>query len=99
VQVNAILDAQGAEKLLGNGDMLFLPPGTARVKRIHGAYLSESEINGIVEFVKKNQGLPQFIEEITKTAEEKSGVDGIEYLERPDARRRRWCRGRLRVGP
>jgi DNA segregation ATPase FtsK/SpoIIIE, S-DNA-T family len=83
IDSRTILDAQGAEKLLGNGDMLFLPPGTARVKRIHGAYLSEGEINKIVEFVKKNQGLPQFIEEITKTAEEKSGVDGIEYLEDP----------------
>lgn len=83
IDSRTILDAQGAEKLLGNGDMLFLPPGTARVKRIHGAYLSEGEINKIVEFVKKNQGLPQFIEEITKTVEEKSGVDGIEYLEDP----------------
>jgi S-DNA-T family DNA segregation ATPase FtsK/SpoIIIE len=83
IDSRTILDAQGAEKLLGNGDMLFLPPGTARVKRIHGAYLSEGEINAIVEFVKKNQGLPQFIEEITKTSEEKSGVDGIEYLEDP----------------
>jgi S-DNA-T family DNA segregation ATPase FtsK/SpoIIIE len=83
IDSRTILDAQGAEKLLGNGDMLFLPPGTARVKRIHGAYLSEGEINAIVEYVKKNQGLPQFIEEITKTAEEKSGVDGIEYLEDP----------------
>jgi S-DNA-T family DNA segregation ATPase FtsK/SpoIIIE len=83
IDSRTILDAQGAEKLLGNGDMLFLPPGTARVKRIHGAYLSEGEINKIVEFVKKNQGLPQFIEEITRTAEEKSGVDGIEYLDDP----------------
>ena len=83
IDSRTILDAQGAEKLLGNGDMLFLPPGTARVKRIHGAYLSELEINRIVEFVKKNQGLPQFIEEITKTVEEKSGVDGIEYLDDP----------------
>src|SRR5947207_15203064 len=40
------LGTQGAEKLLGNGDMLFLPPGTARIRRIHGAYVSEKEING-----------------------------------------------------
>jgi DNA segregation ATPase FtsK/SpoIIIE, S-DNA-T family len=83
VDSRTILDTQGAEKLLGNGDMLFLPPGTARIRRIHGAYLSEKEINEVVDFVKKNQGEPKFLEEITKTAEEKSGVDGIEYLEDP----------------
>ena len=83
IDSRTILDAQGAEKLLGNGDMLFLPPGTARVRRLHGAYVSEREINDIVEFVKKNQGAPQFLEEITKVAEEKSGADGVEYLEDP----------------
>jgi len=83
IDSRTILDAQGAEKLLGNGDMLFLPPGTARIRRLHGAYVSEGEINEIVDFVKKNQGEPKFLEEITKLAEEKSGADGIEYLEDP----------------
>ncbi len=83
IDSRTILDTQGAEKLLGNGDMLFLPPGTARIRRIHGAYVTEREIVEIVEFVKKNQGEPKFLEEITKTAEEKSGADGIEYLEDP----------------
>ena len=76
-----VLDTQGSEKLLGNGDMLFLPPWTARIRRIHGAYVSEREINAIVEFVKKNQGEPKFLEGVTKVVEEKSGVDGIEYLD------------------
>jgi S-DNA-T family DNA segregation ATPase FtsK/SpoIIIE len=83
VDSRTILDTQGAEKLLGNGDMLFLPPGTARIRRIHGAYVSEAEINQVVDFVKKNQGEPKFLEEITKVAEEKSGADGIEYLDDP----------------
>jgi S-DNA-T family DNA segregation ATPase FtsK/SpoIIIE len=83
VDSRTILDTQGAEKLLGNGDMLFLPPGTARIRRIHGAYVSEKEINQVVDYVKKNQGEPKFLEEITKSEEEKSGVDGIEYLEDP----------------
>jgi DNA segregation ATPase FtsK/SpoIIIE, S-DNA-T family len=83
IDSRTILDTQGAEKLLGNGDMLFLPPGTARIRRLHGAYVSESEINEIVDFVKKNQGEPRFLEEITRIAEEKSGADGIEYLEDP----------------
>jgi len=83
IDSRTILDAQGAEKLLGNGDMLFLPPGTARIRRIHGAYLSEKEINDIVEFVKKNQGRPQFLGEITKLAEEKKDPEGFEYLSDP----------------
>jgi len=81
VDSRTILDTQGAEKLLGSGDMLFLPPGTARIRRIHGAYVSETEINDVVDFVKKNQGEPKFLEEITKVPEEKGGADGIEYLD------------------
>src|SRR5216684_5474265 len=83
VDSRTILDTQGAEKLLGSGDMLFLPPGTARIRRIHGAYVSEKEINEVVDFVKKNQGEPKFLEEITKVPEEKSGADGFEYLDDP----------------
>ena len=83
IDSRTILDTQGAEKLLGNGDMLFLPPGTARIKRLHGAYVSEREIGEIVDYVKKNQGEPKYHDEITKIAEEKSGADGIEFLEDP----------------
>ncbi len=83
IDSRTILDTQGAEKLLGNGDMLFLPPGTARIRRIHGAYVSEKEIVKIVDFVKANQGEPNFLEEITKVGEEKNGADGIEYLDDP----------------
>ncbi|MGA7613735.1 MAG: DNA translocase FtsK [Thermoanaerobaculia bacterium] len=83
IDSRTILDTQGAEKLLGNGDMLFLPPGTARIRRIHGAYVSEKEIGEIVDFVKKNQGEPKFMEEITRPTEEKGGADGIEYLSDP----------------
>jgi len=83
IDSRTILDTQGAEKLLGNGDMLFLPPGTARIRRIHGAYVSEKEINTIVDFVKRNQGEPKYLAEVTKIAEEKSAADGIEYLDDP----------------
>jgi len=48
-----ILDANGAENLLGMGDMLFLPPGTAHLVRVHGCFVSEAEIKRVVEFVKK----------------------------------------------
>ncbi|MFZ2493146.1 MAG: DNA translocase FtsK [Thermoanaerobaculia bacterium] len=83
IDSRTILDVQGSEKLLGNGDMLFLPPGTARLRRIHGAYVSEKEINAVVDFVKKNQGTPNFLEEITRPVDEKGGEDGFEFMEDP----------------
>lgn len=52
IDSRTILDNSGAEHLLGSGDMLFLPPGTARLQRIHGAYISEKEIGNIVKFIK-----------------------------------------------
>jgi S-DNA-T family DNA segregation ATPase FtsK/SpoIIIE len=54
-----ILDHMGAERLLGMGDMLFLPPGTSRLKRIHGAHVSEEEVSRVVEFIKA-QATPEF---------------------------------------
>ena len=56
-----ILDANGAEQLLGRGDMLFLAPGTGRISRIHGAYTSENEIRAVVEHVKA-QAKPEYID-------------------------------------
>jgi S-DNA-T family DNA segregation ATPase FtsK/SpoIIIE len=50
-----ILDANGAEALLGAGDMLILPPGTAKMQRIHGAYASETEIKRITDFLRKQR--------------------------------------------
>lgn len=64
-----ILDANGAEHLLGSGDMLFLPPGTSRLVRVHGAYVSEGEILRVVEFWKK-QGKPVYDHTILKAKEE-----------------------------
>jgi len=53
VDSRTIIDANGAEQLLGNGDMLFRPPGTSRITRIHGAYLSEKEIQTITEHLRE----------------------------------------------
>ena len=55
-----IIDANGAETLLGNGDMLFVPPGTARLTRVHGTYLSEDELSKITAFI-KSQRKPNYI--------------------------------------
>jgi S-DNA-T family DNA segregation ATPase FtsK/SpoIIIE len=53
VDSRTILDTIGAERLLGMGDMLFLPPGSSKLQRIHGAFMSEEEIGRIVEFLKE----------------------------------------------
>jgi len=49
----------GAETLLGNGDMLFIPPGSGVLQRVHGAFVSEIEVQRVVEFLKK-QGAPDY---------------------------------------
>jgi DNA segregation ATPase FtsK/SpoIIIE, S-DNA-T family len=75
-----ILDANGAEQLLGKGDMLFLPPASSRVIRLHGPYISEQESARLASFLRK-QGRPTYDETIT--AEEKTAADGIS-LEKDD---------------
>ena len=57
-----ILDANGAEALLGVGDMLYLPPGTGRLTRLHGSYVSDDEVRRVVEYVKAQAG-PDFCNE------------------------------------
>jgi len=54
-----ILDSMGAETLLGMGDMLYLPPGTGALQRVHGAFVSELEVQRVVDFLKK-QGEPEY---------------------------------------
>ncbi|MFP4582871.1 MAG: DNA translocase FtsK [Desulfococcaceae bacterium] len=60
-----VIDTNGAEKLLGNGDMLFLPPGTARLRRIHGSFISEEELGRITDFLKR-QGTPEYDEAVVE---------------------------------
>ncbi|MBN1548646.1 MAG: DNA translocase FtsK 4TM domain-containing protein [Syntrophaceae bacterium] len=72
VDSRTILDDHGAEKLLGAGDMLFIPPGTSRLNRIHGAFVSDKEINRVVEFVKK-QAKPVYDESITAELPDEEG--------------------------
>ncbi|MGD9210563.1 MAG: DNA translocase FtsK 4TM domain-containing protein [Desulfobacteraceae bacterium] len=79
-----IIDTNGAENLLGNGDMLFLPPGTSKLQRIHGAYISETELNRIVEFL-KDQGTPDYDQSVLQNQEKGSSEQGEkEYDERYD---------------
>jgi DNA segregation ATPase FtsK/SpoIIIE, S-DNA-T family len=74
VDSRTILDTNGAEHLLGRGDMLFLPPGSSRLLRVHGAYVDESEINKIVSHVKA-QWKPDYDETITQSEEEAMGLE------------------------
>ncbi|NLT65520.1 MAG: DNA translocase FtsK [Acidobacteria bacterium] len=69
VDSRTIIDGNGAEQLLGNGDMLFIPPGTSRITRIHGAYVSETEAHEIAENLRK-QGRPSYDESVLHYGEE-----------------------------
>lgn len=86
VDSRTILDGSGAEHLLGMGDMLFLPPGAAKLQRIHGAFISEQETDRLVAYL-KTQGLADYDESvlqgIEETAESVDG-EGEEYDEKYD---------------
>nr|MBF0221776.1 DNA translocase FtsK 4TM domain-containing protein [Desulfobulbaceae bacterium] len=73
IDSRTILDESGAEHLLGKGDMLFTAPGTSRMQRIHGAYISEKEIDRVVSFLKKQRAV-QYDETVMKIAEEPGDV-------------------------
>ena len=75
IDSRTILDGSGAEHLLGAGDMLFLPPGVAKLQRLHGAYVSEGEIERIVTFLKQ-QGVAQYEESMLRLAEESDSDEG-----------------------
>ncbi len=76
VDSRTILDTMGAEKLLGAGDMLFLPPGTSDLVRLHGAYISDDEILRVATFWQEQEE-PQFNEEIVSRPLVEGGVDGL----------------------
>src|SRR5204863_169493 len=80
IDSRTILDGNGAEQLLGRGDMLFLPPASSRFIRLHGPYISEQESARLASFLRK-QGKPVYDESIT--AEEKTAADVIE-MEKDD---------------
>src|SRR5574337_1305235 len=61
IDSRTILDQSGAEALLGHGDMLYLPPGTATPERVHGAFVDDHEVHGVVNWL-KSQGEPDYVE-------------------------------------
>ncbi|MGH8802855.1 MAG: DNA translocase FtsK, partial [Casimicrobiaceae bacterium] len=77
VDSRTILDQMGAETLLGQGDMLYLPPGTGYPLRVHGAFVSDAEVHRVVEHLKA-QGQPQYVEGLLEggSAAESTGDAG-----------------------
>ena len=71
-----ILDQPGAETLLGQGDMLFIPPQSSTAKRVHGAFVSDDEVKRVVDFLKQ-QGEPQYDTEVVADRTETSAGGGI----------------------
>ncbi|HCB31389.1 MAG TPA: DNA translocase FtsK [Acinetobacter lwoffii] len=78
IDSRVIMDTQGAEKLLGKGDMLYLPPDQAKPARIQGAFVNDEEIKKLVNFI-KNQGVPvQYTDEVTtQTKSGKATIPGV----------------------
>lgn len=69
IDSRTILDQMGAEALLGQGDMLYLPPGTGYPQRVHGAFVSDQEVHRVAEYLKA-QGMPQYIDGVLNSLEE-----------------------------
>jgi S-DNA-T family DNA segregation ATPase FtsK/SpoIIIE len=75
IDSRTIIDQQGAEALLGQGDMLYLAPGTGMPVRVHGAYASDDEVHRVAEFLKA-QGEPNYLEEVLSGGADAEGMDG-----------------------
>jgi S-DNA-T family DNA segregation ATPase FtsK/SpoIIIE len=69
IDSRTIMDQNGAEHLLGQGDMLYLPPGTSKLQRMHGAYVSEKEVAELVAYL-RTQGAPRFDETLIRAKQE-----------------------------
>jgi S-DNA-T family DNA segregation ATPase FtsK/SpoIIIE len=86
VDSRTILDQMGAESLLGQGDMLYLPPGTGYPQRVHGAFVADEEVHRVVEYL-KSRGQPQYIDGILEGGEEEGELGEAAGAEAGDAER------------
>lgn len=78
VDSRTILDQMGAESLLGQGDMLYLPPGSGLPLRVHGAFVSDDEVTRVVEYLKETQGEAEYIEGILEGGSSlDEGIGGV----------------------
>lgn len=76
IDSRTILDQMGAEQLLGQGDMLYLPPGSGLPERVHGAFVDDHEVHAVVEHLKK-MAAPNYLEEITQDPAGDDGEGGL----------------------
>ena len=70
IDSRTILDQSGAETLLGHGDMLFLPPGTASPERVHGAFVDDHEVHKVVAYLKQHFGSPNYVHGLTEDVQD-----------------------------
>ncbi len=76
VDSRTILDQQGAESLIGQGDMLYLPPGSGMSQRVHGAYVADQEVHKVVDYL-KSLGKPEYVEGLLEAEEAERGESGL----------------------
>ncbi|MFP4146738.1 MAG: DNA translocase FtsK [Halorhodospira sp.] len=76
VDSRTILDQQGAEALLGHGDMLYVPPGSGIPQRVHGAFVSDAEVHRVVEHL-KSAAEPEYVDEILQDTSESAPIPGL----------------------
>ena len=80
IDSKVIIDQPGAEKLLGKGDMLYIPPDQAKPTRIQGAFVSDKEIHGLIDFLKKQGVAPHYTEEVTSMPVGIKGRGGSSFI-------------------
>ena len=78
IDSRTILDQMGAETLLGQGDMLYMPPGSGHPLRVHGAFVSDAEVHRVVEHL-KSLGGPQYVEGLLDRAEPEQDEGGFAF--------------------
>ena len=79
IDSRTILDQGGAETLLGHGDMLYLPPGTGLPMRVHGAFVADSEVEDVVNYLKL-QGEPEYLTDVLDSTGSSDAIPGLEPL-------------------
>jgi S-DNA-T family DNA segregation ATPase FtsK/SpoIIIE len=83
IDSRTVIDQGGAEQLLGYGDMLYLPPGTAIPNRVHGAFVGDNEVQQVVDFI-RSQGEPDYIKGVVEDTDS-DAIPGLEPLENSDS--------------
>jgi S-DNA-T family DNA segregation ATPase FtsK/SpoIIIE len=85
IDSRTILDQSGAETLLGHGDMLYLPPGTAMPERVHGAFVSDEEVHRVVEHLRQQHGAPEYLQGVLEEVQTLSDGQVIGSTGLPEA--------------